>query len=379
MMKRITLALAIVLVAANSLFASLPADSVLRRQAARMLMVGFKGNTVDEGCDAYRYVHDLHVGCIVLFDVDLTGTAKLGSRNVTSKDQLKTLTSQLHRWADYPLLIAADQEGGRVARLKPQYGFKKVVSARYVGEVNNEDSTRCHARLLAGEMAECGVNLNLAPVVDLHNQNCSALGAIDRCYSSDPAVVARHAGWFVDESHKQGVACTLKHFPGHGNATADSHLGFVDVTSTYTQQELEPFKILIKQKRAPFMMTAHIINRNIDPDYPATLSRKFLTDILRKQLKYDGVVITDDLYMQAISNKYSIERAVVLAINAGADMLCASNNINTGFEADRPYKLIDIIVKAVKEGRIPYSRILEANRRIDRAARQVSHPTETKK
>ena len=198
-MKKLFTTLAIVLFAANSLFASLPADSVLRRQAARMLMVGIKGNTVDVRSDAYRYVHDLHVGCVVLFDVDLTGTGKLGSRNVTGSDQLKALTSQLHGWASYPLLIAADQEGGRVARLKPQYGFKKVVSARYVGEVNNEDSTRCHARLLAGEMAECGVNLNLAPVVDLHNQNCSALGAIDRCYSSDPAVVARHAGWFVDD------------------------------------------------------------------------------------------------------------------------------------------------------------------------------------
>lgn len=369
-MKRILLSLAIVLTAANSLFASLPADSVLRRQAARMLMVGFKGNTVDENSDAYRYVHDLHVGCIVLFDVDLTGTAKLGSRNVTSKEQLKTLTSHLNEWANYPLLIAADQEGGRVARLKPQYGFKKTTSARHLGDINNEDTTRFYARQLASEMAECGVNLNLAPVVDLHNVDCSALGAIDRCFATDPTVVARHASWFIDESRKQGVACTLKHFPGHGNATADSHWGFVDVTSTWKPEELEPFKLLIKQKKAPFIMTAHIINDNIDPDYPATLSRKFLTDMLRKELKYDGVVITDDLYMQAISNKYSIERAVVLAINAGADMLCASNNINTGFEANRPYKLVDIIVKAVKEGRIPYGRILEANRRIDRAAHQ---------
>lgn len=371
MMRRILLTLAIVLTAANSLFASLPADSVLRRQAARMLMVGFKGNTVDENSDAYRYVHDLHVGCIVLFDVDLTGTARIGSRNVTSKEQLKTLTSRLNEWADYPLLIAADQEGGRVARLKPQYGFKKTASARHLGDINNEDTTRFYARQLACEMAECGVNLNLAPVVDLHNEACSGLGAIDRCFATAPTIVARHAGWFIDESRKQGVACTLKHFPGHGNATADSHQSFVDVTTTYTPDELEPFKLLIKQKKAPFIMTAHIINNNVDPEYPATLSRKFLTDLLRKELKYDGVVITDDLYMQAISNKYNIERAVVLAINAGADMLCASNNINTGFEANRPYKLIDIIVKAVKEGRIPYSRILEANRRINHAAHQV--------
>ncbi len=371
-MKRILLiTMAIVLSAANSLFAKLPADSVLRRQAARMLMVGFRGNTVDENSDAYHYAHDLHCGCIVLFDVDLTGTGKLGSRNVTSKEQLAALTSQLYSWVDYPLLIAADQEGGRVARLKPQYGFMKTRSAQYLGDTGSEDTTRYYSRQLASEMRECGVNLNLAPVVDILNPSCPPLGAIERCFSADPAAIARHAGWFVDESRKQGVACTLKHFPGHGNATNDSHWGFVDVTATWQEQELEPFRLLIKNGLAPFIMTAHTFNRNIDPDYPATLSKKTLTDLLRNQLHYDGVIITDDLYMEAIRNTYSVERAVVLAINAGADMLCASNNINTGFEADRPDKLIDIIVKAVKEGRIPYGRILEANRRIDRAARAV--------
>lgn len=370
-MKRILFTLAIVLAAANSLFASLPADSVLRRQAARMLMVGFRGNTVDENSDAYRYVHDLHCGCIVLFDVDLTGTAKLGSRNVTSKEQLTTLTARLNQWADYPLLIAADQEGGRVARLKPQYGYLKTVSAEHLGKTDNEDTTRYYARQLAREMKESGVNLNLAPVVDVLNPSCPPLGAIERCFGPDASTIVRHAGWFVDESRKQGVACTLKHFPGHGNATNDSHWGFVDVTETWQETELEPFGQLIKKGRAPFIMTAHTFNRNIDADYPATLSRKTLTGLLRNKLHYDGVVITDDLYMEAIRNTYSVERAVVLAINAGADMLCASNNINTGFEADRPGKLIDIIVKAVKEGRIPYSRILEANRRIDRAARKV--------
>lgn len=368
--------MAIVLAAANSLFAALPADSILRRQAARMLMVGFRGNTVDENSDAYRYVHDLGVGCIVLFDVDLTGTGKLGSRNVTGKEQLATLTSQLNRWASYPLLIAADQEGGRVARLKPQYGFRKTASAQFLGNTNNEDTTRHYSRLLAQEMKQCGVNVNLAPVVDVLNPDCPPLGAIERCFAADAQSIARHAGWFVDESRKQGVACTLKHFPGHGNATNDSHFGFVDVTATWTEQELEPFALLIKRGKAPFIMTAHTFNRNIDPDYPATLSHKTLTGILRNQLHYDGVIMTDDLYMEAIHDTYSVERAAVLAINAGADMLCASNNINTGFEADRPYKLVDIIVRAVKEGRIPYGRILDANRRIDRAARKVAaHPT----
>ncbi len=368
-MKRIILALTIALMAAGNLLAALPADSILRRQAARMLMVGFKGNTVDENSDAYRYVHDLGVGCIVLFDVDLTGDATIGSRNITSKEQLTTLTSQLQQWADYPLLIAADQEGGRVARLKPQYGYLPTVSAQYLGEIDDEDTTRYYARQLAREMAQSGVNLNLAPVVDVLNPDCPPLGGIQRCFSDESAVIARHAGWFVDECRRQGVACTLKHFPGHGNSTNDSHYGFVDVTATWKWRELEPFMTLIKKKKAPFIMTAHTINGNIDAEYPATLSHKIITELLRGQLKYDGVVVTDDLYMQAILDNYSVERAVVMAINAGADMLCVGNNISTGFEPDRPFRLVDIIVRAVKEGRIPYARIQESTRRLDHACK----------
>ena len=128
-MRRLSITLAIVLLAANSLFAQLPPDSVLRRYAAGMLMVGFRGDSVTEDCDAARYVRDLKVGAIVLFDIDMTGEATLGSRNITSKERLTRMTSQLQAWADYPLLIATDQEGGKVARLKPQYGFLPTVTA----------------------------------------------------------------------------------------------------------------------------------------------------------------------------------------------------------------------------------------------------------
>ncbi|MCF0181994.1 MAG: glycoside hydrolase family 3 protein [Muribaculaceae bacterium] len=370
-MKKIFLTLAIVLTAANSLFAALPADSVLRRQAARMLMVGFRGNTVQPGCDAHRYVTDLKVGALVLFDVDLTGSGKLGSRNITSKKQLATMTAQLHEWADYPLLIAADQEGGRVARLKPKYGFKKTPTPEYVGKVDREDTTRHYARILAEELAQSGINLNLAPVADVANPKCAAVGRYGRCYGTDAETIARHAGWFVDENQRQGVLCTVKHFPGHGNAIDDTHYGLVDVSNAWTRAELEPFQLLIKRNKAPFIMTAHLFNNNIDPNYPATLSRKTLTDLLRGELKYDGVIVTDDMYMQGIIDTYSIERAVVMAINAGADMLCVGNNISTGYEPDRPYRLVDIIVKAVKEGRIPYGRIYEANRRINAACRRL--------
>ena len=345
-MKRIFLTLAIVLLAAGSLFAQLPPDSVLRRYAAGMLMVGFKGDSVTEDCDAARYVRDLHVGAIVLFDIDVTGDATLGSRNITSKERLTRMTAQLQAWADYPLLIATDQEGGRVARLKPQYGFLPTVTAEYLGTVDNEDTTRYYASRIAREMRESGVNVNLAPVVDVLNHDCAAVGHYNRCYSIDPQVIVRHAGWFIDENHRQGVLCTLKHFPGHGNAIDDSHYGFVDVTNAWTPVELEPFKMLIDEGKADLIMTAHLFNRNI--------------------------VVTDDLYMQAIRNQYSIPTALELAINAGADLICAGNNISTGFEADRPFKLVDMIVNSVKEGRIPWERMEQSHERIMRLQEKIN-------
>ncbi len=364
--------MAIALLAASSLFAQLPPDSVLRRYAAGMLMVGFKGDSVTPDCDAARYVRDLHVGAIVLFDIDVTGDATLGSRNITSKERLTRMTAQLQAWADYPLLIATDQEGGKVARLKPQYGFLPTVTAEYLGTTDDEDTTRHYASRLAREMSESGVNVNLAPVVDVLNHDCAAVGHYLRCFSVDTGVIARHAGWFIDECHRQGVLCTLKHFPGHGNAIDDSHYGFVDVTNGWSEAELEPFAALIQAGKADLIMTAHLFNRNIDDEYPATLSAKTINGLLRGQLGYDGVVVTDDLYMQAIRNQYSIPTALELAINAGADLICAGNNISTGFEADRPFLLVDMIVDAVKQGRISWERMQQSHERLLRLQEKIN-------
>ena len=148
MKRKLFLSLAAVLMAAFAIKAQIPSDEQLRRYAAQMLMVGFKGNTVDAESDAARYIRDLKVGSIVLFDIDLTGTAKLGSRNITSHQQLAKLTADLQAFADYPLLIAADQEGGRVQRLKPAYGYEKLPEAEYLGKLDNRDTTKHYARLL---------------------------------------------------------------------------------------------------------------------------------------------------------------------------------------------------------------------------------------
>ena len=371
-MKGKILSLILTVISAGAVYGQLPADSVLRRYAAQMLMVGFKGDSINDQSDAARYVRDLKVGAIVLFDVDLTGDATIGSRNVTSTGQLETLTKKLQSYADYPLLIALDQEGGRVVRMKTQYGFRPIVSAKYLGETNNEDTTRFYAHRMGEDLHRYGININLAPVLDLDNPQCPAIGKLDRSYGASPTQVLRHTRWFIDEHHKQGVLCAVKHFPGHGSAISDSHWGFVDVTQTWNPQELIPFRKLINDGRVDLVMTAHIFNQKLDPDYPATLSRKTLDGLLRKKLGFDGVVVTDDMYMEGIINKYSIERALVLAINAGADLICVGNNINTGFEADRPFRLVDIIVAAVKRGEIPYARLLQSHNRIERLLQKLA-------
>ena len=367
MKKLFLLSFVLFAVALNVNAADILPDSVLRRMAAKMLMVGFKGDSVTDGSDAARYVRDLKVGGIILFDVDLTGTAKIGSRNITSKERLTKMTADLRHYAGGDLLIAVDQEGGMVRRLRPEYGYSPTVSQEYLGTVNCRDTTMKYAGRMAREMRESGVNVNLAPLIDVNvNPECPVIGALHRSYSADTAVVADNAGWSIEAHHRNGVLCAVKHFPGHGSSASDSHYGLTDVTDTWQSYELAPFRGLIAAGKADMVMTAHIFQRRLDPDYPATLSKKIIDGVLRGQLGFDGVVLTDDMYMQGIIDNYDVEDAIVLAINAGADILVMGNNISTGYEPERPFRIVDMIVRAVKDGRIGQQRLVESNRRIDR-------------
>lgn len=340
-------------------------DEQIKEYAAQMLMVGFKGDSIDENSDAARYIRDLKVGGIILFDVDLTGDATVGSRNITSVEQLKKLTADLKSFADYKLLISVDQEGGRVMRLKERYGFAPTVSAEYLGEVNNSDTTAFYAGRIAEEMQNVGLNINLAPLLDIHNPECPVIGKLHRGFSADTAVITNLSRDFIKAHKAHNILCAVKHFPGHGSATDDSHYDLADVTNTWSPSELAPYRDLINEGNLDMVMTAHIFNRQLDPVYPATLSKKMLTDVLRNQLNFDGVIVTDDLYMKGIIDKYEIRDAVVLAINAGADILLMGNNISTGFEAERPFKVVDMIFEAVKAGEIDQARLIESHDRIE--------------
>lgn len=376
-MKKLLLSTIIFVATAATSFsaqkATLP-DSTLRQYAAKMLMVGFKGDSVTDSSDAARYVRDLKVGGIILFDVDLTGTAKIGSRNITSKERLTKMTADLQRYAGGNLLIAIDQEGGMVRRLRPEYGYSQAVSQEYLGKINSRDTTMKYAGRMAKEIKESGVNVNLAPLIDVNvNPECPVIGALHRSYSSDTTIVSNNAKWSIEAHHRNGVLCAVKHFPGHGSSASDSHYGLTDVTDTWQSYELAPFRELISSGKADMVMTAHIFQRNLDPEYPATLSKKIIDGVLRKQLGFEGVVLTDDMYMQGIIDNYKVEDAIVLAINAGADILVMGNNISTGYEPERPFHIVDMIVRAVKEGRIDQQRLIESNRRIDSLIDKLKH------
>lgn len=342
-------------------------DRQLEDKAANMLIVGFRGDEITDSCDAARYIKKLHVGGVIYFDQDLTTGTKGSTRNIKSPEQLRKLSSDLRSAAEGgKIFIAIDQEGGLVNRLKPKYGFPESVSALSMGEKNSKEYTYSESLKTARTLKDAGINLNFAPSADVNtNPECPVIGKIKRSFSDNAETVWQNASWFIDGHHDCGILTAIKHFPGHGSASADSHYGFTDVTDTWNEKELIPFRKLIQEKKADIIMTAHIFNANIDSVYPATLSEKTINGILRKQLGYDGVVITDDMYMNAITEHYTVKDAVIKAINAGADMLILGNNSPAGYFPNRPDEVIEIIVNAVKNRDISAERIDEANTRID--------------
>ncbi len=185
-----------------------------------------------------------------------------------------------------------------------------------------------------------------------------------RSFSADPNRVAQCDEIFLTELKRQGVIGCLKHFPGHGSAGSDSHKGLTDVTNTWTEQELIPYRLLIKKGEPKVIMTAHIFNEKLDPKYPATLSKRIITGLLRKDLEFNGVVITDDMTMKAITSFYGQAEAIRLSIQAGADILLFGNNID--YDADVVPKAHAIIRKLVDDGVISKQRITQSYDRIMR-------------
>lgn len=338
----------------------------LREKIGQMLLVGFRGCRPDECGLIVRDLREHHVGSVILFDQDMTGgtvDTRGGRRNIESPDQLRNLISHLQASAPLPLLVSIDQEGGRVNRLKPAYGFPESVSHEELGRLDQPEETRRQAAATARTLHGLGINLNLAPVVDLDaNPDNPIIKGKRRSFSACPEAVARHAAEFVRAHRDTGVLCCAKHFPGHGSAAGDTHLGLVDVTRTWQERELLTFQRLIEAGLCDVIMTAHIFNSRLDPRVPATLSRAVLTDLLRNRLGFTGVIMSDDMEMKAISSHYGLEAAISAAVEAGLDLLCFGNNLS--YDPAIASKAADILARAVEGGRIPESRIDASYQRI---------------
>jgi len=356
---------ATLLMACFILLASVPALAErpsLEAMVGQMIMAGFRGYTVDADSPIVRDIRERNLGGVILFDYDVA--LKKPERNVKSPAQVKALIGELQAHAKTPLFVAVDQEGGRVQRLKPAYGFVGTPSAQELGEMD-DGRIRAAAGIIGLTLKSAGFNMDFAPVVDVNmDPESPAIGKIGRSFSADPQRVAHCAGIFLDEFRQQGVTGCLKHFPGHGSAGADSHLGLTDVTRTWSEAELVPYRELIKGGKVQMVMTAHIFNANLDPDYPATLSRSVITGILREKLGFEGVVVTDDMNMKAISGFYGQAEAIRLAVEAGADILLFGNNLI--YDPEIVQKAADILVGLVNDGKLSRERIEQSYNRIMR-------------
>ena len=335
-------------------------EYTLDEDIGMMLLVGFRGQEVDsaKNPEIISALRDYHVGSVILFDYDVpTGTR---GRNIKDDKQLIQLCNQLHSFNEY-LMIGIDQEGGYVSRLATRYGFPRFLSAKKSAAFGN-DSVRKTARRTALTLDRLGINLNFAPVADVDiNPQCPVIGAIERSFSADPARVKECCSIWIEEQKRFGVVSCLKHFPGHGSAKGDTHKGLVDVTDTWQHSELEPYRGL--DNSYLMVMTAHVINRQLDPSgLPASLSPK-ITSYLRDTLGYDGVIVTDDLAMGAIVQQYSFEKAVRMAVLAGADLLCLSNNGGT-YDVNMVPRAVKVIKQMVADGEVSEERISQSANRV---------------
>ena len=332
----------------------------LRQKIASLLIVGFRGATLSEAPWLRTALAEDGLGGVILFDRDqLTGE----DRNISSPEQLTALTAELRAAAPgRQIIVAVDQEGGVVTRLSPKHGFPAVASEAEIG-AGTIDAARTWATTIATTLAGVGINLNFAPVVDLNvNPDSPAIGALDRSFSADPNVVVEMATIEIDAHRVARVRTTLKHFPGIGSSTTNTDFGVADVTNTWTRTELEPFRRLIATGDADLVMAGHVVNGQLDPDRPASLSRPTVTDLLRGELGWTGAVVTDDLQAAAIDGAFGRDEAIVLALEAGCDLLLFANQ--QVYDPAIVNAAIGAIIAAVDSGRLSEARIDESVARV---------------
>jgi beta-N-acetylhexosaminidase len=330
----------------------------LAAEAGRLVLVGFHGTTVEDNRDLHHLLCEARVAGVVLF-----------GRNVVDRAQVARLTRDLQASARAcgrgPVLVAVDAEGGAVMRLGPAAGYTPTLSAAELGGGGDLALTELEARRIGAMLREAGIGWNLAPVVDVgYNPANPVIVGVGRAFGANPVLVTNHARAFIRGMRAEGILTAVKHFPGHGSSFADSHHGFADVTWTASPDiELAPYRALIAEGLVDAVMTAHVFNRFLDVWYPATLSPATINGLLRRDLGWKGLVVSDDLRMGAIERHYGLEAASVLALAAGVDLLLvADDRLPDGGSATA--LVLDAVRRALAAGRLPPERVAEALDRV---------------
>jgi beta-N-acetylhexosaminidase len=340
----------------------------IEEKIGQLFIVGFEGAAVSAFHPIAEDIIEENLGGVILFDRLLA--KNLSANNIISSDQLQELTGKLQEMANGNLFIAVDQEGGRVSRLARLTEFPDTSAAAVLGENESVERTRLAARKIAGGLQRLGINFNLAPVADLNlfAEN-PIIGRFGRSFGNDPEKVSRHCLAWIEEHRKKSVLSCLKHFPGHGSSRADSHLGFVDISESWSDIELQPFSKCIKAGFSQAVMTAHLFHSRMDSELPATLSARLISRKLKNEMGFTGAVITDDMQMRAITDRYGLAEACSMAIGAGADLVIIGNNLE---HDPRIFtKARDRVVRDIEDGKLTETRIEDALSRVRSLRKQL--------
>ncbi len=331
----------------EQLSGSISEDGIENDYEDGMIAVNGDGMIAVSG-DMAEFAEKYHIGGYALF-----------ARNIDTPEQLKKLTSDLREISDIPPMILIDEEGGEISRIAGNANFPDLPvypNMHDIGSTGDTELAKQAGSSIGSYLAEYGFTCDLAPVADI-NSNPYNIVIGERAFGDDADTVSAMVSAFADGMHSAGMSCCLKHFPGHGDTAADTHDGYVSVSKSWEELcglELRPF--VENMDKADMIMTAHITLENVTDDgLPASLSKQLVTDKLRGELGYEGIIITDALAMGAVADNYGSATACVMALDAGNDILLMPENIKQAYAA---------VLDAVRDGSISEQRLDESVLRI---------------
>jgi beta-N-acetylhexosaminidase len=332
--------------------------ATLEQMAGQMIVVGFQGDQAsDASVAALR--EQLAAGTL--------GGVMFLKTNVKSLGDVAEMNAAF-RAASPDLLpfITLDQEGGAVERLTEDVGFTEIPRASVVAESNTPEQAEALYARMAAAIADLGFTVNFGPVADINlNPNNQIIAKFGRAFGTDAATVAAYDEAFIAAHHAAGLLTALKHFPGHGSSTADSHEGFVDITKSWQETELDPYRTLIADGVVDMVMVGHLYHADYSDaaaQTPSSLSPQWITGVLRGDLGFDGVVISDDLEMGAIRDHFTLEETVTQGVRAGMDVLLFSNTAD--YRAGLAREVLDILLAEGEKDPAFAARIEESYERI---------------